>query len=221
MNQDGVIKYLITKIDNEPHIVCVSKCNFCPFFSLDEIGFECFCIREERNKPKYIDKVNCVTYANNKRFTTNEIKRPNWCSLDEFLIGDNINNYMYYRSGKHTISCEKVDNPEQLPIIFDTYLKLSKGNIVKDNKKIEKENFQLIEHKNKNICSCCGQNKEDVDRNKNMGLCKDCYQDVINNQNDELLSFIYINNFRLKRKSTYSNLNFKKILNNNFYTNIV
>lgn len=221
MNQDGVIKYLITKIDNEPHIVCVSKCNFCPFFSLDEIGFECFCIREERNKPKYIDKVNCVTYANNKRFTTNEIKRPNWCSLDEFLIGDNINNYMYYRSGKHTISCEKVDNPEQLPIIFDTYLKLSKGNIVKDNKKIEKENFQLIEHKNKNICSCCGQNKEDVDRNKNMGLCKDCYQDVINNQNDELLSFIYMNNFRLKRKSTYSNLNFKKILNNNFYTNIV
>jgi len=221
MDQQGVIKYLITKIDNEPHILCVNKCNFCPFFSLDEFGFECFCVREDKINPKLISKTNSVTYANNKRYTTHDIKRPDWCGLDEFLIGDNINNYMYYRSGNHTISCEKINNPEQLPIIFDNYLKFSKGNIVKDNKKIERENFELIKQKNKNVCSCCGLNKDNVDRNKNMGLCDDCYNDIRINYNNDKLSFIYINNFRLKRKSTYSKSTFKKIIDNNFYNGIV
>lgn len=222
MDQEGVIKYVITKIEDQPHILCISKCNFCPFFSLDTSGFDCFCHREEMDNKRLISKVNSVVYAYPLRYTTFDVKRPDWCGLDEFLIGGDVNKNMYYRTGNNTISCEKIDNPEEHPILFDTYLKYSKGKIVKDNKKIEKDNFIVIDEQNKNICSCCGSKKNDVDRNKNLGMCDECCDMVKHHSDDETMRFIYINNFRLKRKSTYSNTKFKKISDDsNFYDKIV
>jgi len=61
------------------------------------------------------------------------------------------------------------------------------------------------------ICSCCGEDKKEVDRSVNFGMCNECF---VKNDNNKLFKYkSYINNFRLKRKSNWIDDNFK-IINN-------
>lgn len=46
-------------------------------------------------------------------------------------------------------------------------------------------------------CSLCGEEKTEITRNKNIGMCDECFN--INKDNDEQIKIAFINNFRLKR----------------------
>lgn len=219
MEQLNDIKYVITKINDKPHILYVSKCNFCPFISLNREDFNCYCLKGKSN-PRFISKTNSITYSENEVYTTSYIKKPNWCELDDFLTSINKPQYVYYIYN-NKFCCDNIDVIDNLPIIFDDCVKFSKGKIVKNLKKTKNEKYDFIIQNNKNICSCCGINKDTVDRYKNMGLCDECHDKIKNKKDINMLNFIYLNNFRLKRKSTYSKSTFKKIMNKNFYNGLV
>jgi len=46
-------------------------------------------------------------------------------------------------------------------------------------------------------CSLCGEEKESVKRDKNLGMCSECFE--INKEDDSKIKIAYMNNFRLKR----------------------
>ncbi|MFW6272832.1 MAG: hypothetical protein ACOC2U_03535, partial [bacterium] len=49
-------------------------------------------------------------------------------------------------------------------------------------------------------CSHCGEKYISIDRKKNIGMCEKCWNLYKENKDEKYFS--YINNFRLKRKST-------------------
>ena len=59
------------------------------------------------------------------------------------------------------------------------------------------------------ICSCCGERKEDVNRISNNGMCNDCYEQSKTDFNT--LCNSKINNFRLKRDKDFLEKDYKKI----------
>lgn len=59
------------------------------------------------------------------------------------------------------------------------------------------------------ICSCCGERKEDVNRIINNGMCNGCYEQSKTNFNTVYNS--KINNFRLKRNKDFLEKDYKKI----------
>ena len=59
-------------------------------------------------------------------------------------------------------------------------------------------------------CSCCGKMYKSVERDKNDGMCETCIENFSNNE--EKLQFAKMNNFRLKRKSEFSEKKFKIIV---------
>jgi len=59
------------------------------------------------------------------------------------------------------------------------------------------------------ICSCCGERKESVDRTVNNGMCTECYDN--NKTNEDIEYNSVINNFRLKRKVSFESKIFKRV----------
>lgn len=59
------------------------------------------------------------------------------------------------------------------------------------------------------VCSCCGEIKEEVNRIVNNGMCNQCYEFTKTDFN--LIRNSMINNFRLKRNKNFIEKDFKKI----------
>ena len=80
-----------------------------------------------------------------------------------------------------------------------------KNNYAPKESKIKKINS---DYQKLDTCSCCGERKEKVDRNKNIGMCPDCWDK--NKNNKKMKNFSFINNFRLKRNKKWVDEKFKK-----------
>lgn len=80
---------------------------------------------------------------------------------------------------------------------------------------INKEKSVIVNHTQLNnymvnqICSCCGERKEDVNRMTNNGMCYECYEKV--KTDNKLLFNSIINNFRIKRNKDFTIKNYKKV----------
>lgn len=208
-------KYIITEVDDQPTVVSMSKCNMCPFFSLPSGSFSCYCTKRESatNPAKLVETVNAITITDGFRYVLQDIKQPKWCELSILQLDTDLDNYMYYKAVGN-VAGRHVQDPGSLDLILDTAIKYSKNKLVKDNKiKVAKSSDTPPQIDNQKICSCCGKKKDDVIRSKNNGMCDDCWEEISTFDENKINS-IYINNFRLKRKSTYSDSQFKKIINN-------
>ena len=60
-----------------------------------------------------------------------------------------------------------------------------------------------------NLCSICGEEDETVKRNKNIGMCDDCWDSYKDDEEKKKQAFI--NNFRMKRNMDFPKESFKMI----------
>ena len=206
------LKFIGTKIDNNNCIMSMTTCNLCPFFDINPKTKKSFCSKEKTIK-KLIVPTYSFLYRDGYYYPLLDIYIPEWCELDKFST-DVLSHkeIIYLKSGE--VTHDIIDSFNGFDIISHRLVKYNGCKLVTDPKKIVNGyNYQYVPLEDiKNYCSFCGQDKSDVDRLKNFGMCESCIELT---KNDEIkLNQAYINNFRLKRKSTYSEFNFKKVCSN-------
>lgn len=210
----SVKKYISTKVDGEVVTLCLSKCNLCPFMSLDVKSKTAYCVKNSINTTlpkKFIKTIYSYMYMDGYHYSLMDIDLPTWCTLPEDFF-ECIKDKLYYTKVKDQIKCEVFEDSVSRQIINDNNIKYIKDTLVTDNSSFAK-NMTTTKYeppKPTNTCSVCGDDKEEVDRTKNMGMCDDCWKQY--QFDDEKNNFAYINNFRLKRKAKFSSNNFKKIV---------
>jgi hypothetical protein len=220
---DNNYRYIFTKVDNRPQFVITDICNHCPFL-ISESGYDAKCskyVNPKTNSNK-IQMVYGYMYrttptGKTKLETLTNINIPSWCDLPNHISKVTPkNNINYIKNGKL-----KTDSGESyaltVSIISGDKIEFSEEDLEslvtkKDKPKYVNYGNEVtppIKTKNTEICSLCGEDKEGVDRNKKRGMCKTCYSE--NKKNKKKLYSAYINNFRLKRRETWKNQDFKKI----------
>lgn len=190
---DNVAVYYNNKEYVFEHIDIPSWCGLSK--SLDEIA--------HGNGKLYITDNNSKVYILNKDadFINKEIK---------FLLPKRTFDIYKY---KDIITCELLADdisyvlnykPQSIEEIINNM------NIIDNNsEEIEiKEETEETEIK-LNICSNCGEKKQNINRNINFGMCEECWINNSNNENVKKKSFI--NNFRLKRNYEYSDKQYKLV----------
>lgn len=212
------IRYIVTKVDKKDCILCQRTCNFCPYFDLDPHSKTTYC--RNFDYKRFIKLVYSYNYVNGYFFPLTDIPIPDFCTLNRYITELSPNTK--FKSSDNSIVVESIQSIKDFEIVTDKSIKYVDFKLVTDLKIPYVEEYfpnqsgeyapyvaptQVI----KNICSCCGDDKKEVDRNKQMGMCDECFSNMPKKRNKDKLNFVYINNFRLKRKSTYSDTKFKRI----------
>jgi hypothetical protein len=219
------VRYVKTKIDDKNCILHQINCNFCPFMIFDKINVAAKC-QKFKDLDKYNDFISKINgYSVNEKgnaqpFTKIDI--PNWCQLAGTIESVQNDRWVYTKSKLIQYKTEYNDK-SILPVISSnvviynvdgTELKIVKkfknnyeskltDNIYKSKTKPNSEYIKL------ETCSCCGKKKEKVDRDKNIGMCSECWDK--NKDDVKMKNFSYINNFRLKRSKDWVDEKFKKV----------
>lgn len=231
MSENTNIKYIGTKVNGINSIVKLNACNMCPFLKFEPHSKTAYCNNPKENNliKKPIITTHSYMYNDGYHYPLNNIQIPNWCNLYNF-VSDVIshNKITYQLSGN--IYTDTIPNFTDFNIYSDKKLKfngckLEHNAVSYNNKNTLPQCINNTNNKNSSIstpyvkkdtCSLCGEYKDNVNRSNNLGMCNDCWNkisDKKNSENDDIY-FAYINNFRLKRKSTYARSQFKKVLNN-------
>lgn len=235
----GNVRFLKTRVDGEDIYMIMNKCNLCPYLMVDKDNYRAVCGNPVKKK-EIDDTVNTdiMYYEKGDRVTVlDDCRIPDFCYLsknlkDEFDKGTlkvkkNETLYIYSseRKGNEKILSEVYVcfNEEGGFTFSDKFNKYLEAREKYNEKKLEKEKnttqnviskeTELFTHTTiiiGDICSCCGEKKESVDRNTNDGMCNECNEK--SKTNYDLVYNSYINNFRLKRKKEFIEKNFKKIL---------
>jgi len=212
-------KYIRLVVDDKDTWVSLSKCNYCPFFRFvkGELNGNCgrcskFENKENPEDPTLLDKLYgyCVHYDTTT--ASKDIPIPDWCGLSDTLVKDDIIVYQLTNEYSKELTVVTTDNYNELPLISDINLRYTKGYKLMYQKTynsgytapVSRYSPSYVEKK---ICSCCGQDKTDVSRTVNLGMCSDCWK--LYEGDTEKKKFAKINNFRLKRKSDFSEKTFK------------
>jgi hypothetical protein len=200
------IRYIRTRIDDKPAKLLLNKCNFCPYFRFDKSDYICKCTKFTNDKnysSNEIEKKYVFDFYGNITLPFLPIDIPDWCKLadndtneDDYFLTVLKDNYMLLK-----YVCTSVS----LDIIND-------NNITYKDGKLSTKSRSYYNYSNLEICSICGENKDTVKRKENLGVCEKCLE--IYKDNESMKYFAYVNNFRLKRKSTFNKNNFK-IINKN------
>lgn len=211
-------KYIKTKVNDRNVILQFNNCNICPLMKFDKNNLNVVCSFCENKK---IESVNGYSVHKGVSVPFNKVNIPKWCHLPSNIIESQNSNYVY---SKYTIDKYYIQFDEKvLPIINNNVVELDHTHY---RIKIKNEYKQIIDKyifndenndENKKIkkdiilnkCSCCGQNKEKINRYENLGMCDECWE---KNKKDNFTKyFSYINNFRLKRNKDWIDKNFNKI----------
>lgn len=222
------IKYIGTKIDNKSAIMGLSTCNMCPFLYFESHSKSAFCKnpREEHLTKKHIMVCYSYMYNDGYHYPLNEVSIPDWCQLSNMVVDIlGAKKISYQDSGD--VHTDTITSFGEFHIYADKKLKFKgcklETKFAPDNKDNTTTQKSLPERTTysapipvvkKEVCSLCGESKEDVDRTKKLGMCEKCWKKISKKKDNDKIYFAYMNNFRLKRKSTYSESDFKKIVNN-------
>lgn len=226
-------KCIGTKVDGKNAIMRLNTCNMCPFLTFDPFIKTAFCRnpKEDHLTKKVITISYAYMYNDGYHFPLNDVFIPDWCQLSDLTADVIAYKKISYQEGGNVYT-DTIQNFTEFHIYSDKNLKfngckletrVSSSNQQKslpqstsniDSSDITRFSYSSTPYVKKDTCSSCGEYKEEVDRNKNLGMCNDCWDKISNKKHNNELYFAYINNFRLKRKSTYSKSEFKKVLNN-------
>lgn len=221
-------RYIKTEIDGSASILKINSCNLCPFFMYMKSEGNTRCAKYF--SPSSKSNITCpniysYTISNNNAFPIQSIDIPVWCGLHKTKETVKEDKNLYIRNGQNrymeiptddknlvTLSSLFVDydkNLNKLVYVTDTPNTPYKY-LMNEEKETSLPPFDVTDsYKVKRECSCCGDNKEDIDRTKNLGMCTTCWEQY--KDNEEYKYFAFINNFRLKRKSTWTDVISKKI----------
>jgi len=210
------IRYIVTKVDDNNCILCQRTCNFCPYLDIDPHTKTTYC--RNFDYKRFIKLIYSYNYVNGYFFPLTDIPIPDFCTLNRFITDLSPNTK--YKLPSNNIVIESISTIKDYEVITDKSVKYIDHKLVTDLKRPYVEEYfpnqngdyePYVAPKPKNICSCCGEDKDEVDRSKQMGMCDDCWSIISKKKNKDKLNFIYINNFRLKRKASYSDTKFKRI----------
>ena len=220
MNKNA--RYIKTYIDNRPGLLRLTSCNLCPFLSFDKKNRMVRCSRftyNIKNSPDLFSNIidtsiNAYSISGNICLPLTDINIPDWCKLAKDSLDGQNGVYLYYKDDSN--NTQVVNNIiTTLPITSSTLAyhdrKLTKL-ITKDIKTVPAlpaNTFPPYRKPFLNKCSCCGEEKEKIDRNKNIGMCDSCWDKYKDDEKSKYFSFV--NNFRLKRNSTWIDKIDKKI----------
>lgn len=232
------IRFIKTKVGDDGVYLILTKCDNCPYIAKDVFASKVRCGHSfgSKNRDNVILNDAEFIIKNNNIENKSDVQIPEWCSLcdrmkdemDKKLIRYKSDGVIYsllsfFRKGVDKILPDiyvtRKNRSDELEYNEDGKFFLENQVKLKENENVIIKPLQTFEHNSvvvnntiqKNICSCCGEGKEEVDRYINDGICNDCL-DII--KNDKKVKYrSYINNFRLKRKSTWSKNNFE-IINN-------
>lgn len=231
------IRFIKTKVSDDNVYLLLTKCDYCPYFCKDKYISKVRC-GKSFNSPNgdnvITSNVRFMIMDNNLVVEDSDTIIPHWCTLSDKMKTEMDSKMIRYKSRGFIYEMLSFFIKGEDKIIPDMYVKHKYGSdeleyneggkLYLQNQVINQpiksntvspvystpRTFQTYTPPIiKNICSCCGEDKEDVKRNINNGICSDCF---IKN-NNTLKYNSYINNFRLKRKSDWSKDNFK-IINN-------
>jgi len=191
-------KYISTFVDDKPTCLKLNSCNLCPYLKIDAINKKSYCLKNSNT----ISKLRSYTYEYGYHRPILKIDIPIWCHLSSDFFNCLTEKYVYFYKYGEVVKKEIVCINKNF--LNDIDVKYSINRLIRK----KSNNTDIINNiiETNNTCSCCGKSKNNVNRDINMGMCKDC-NDVFTNDKKY---FIYINNFRLKRKSEYLNKKFKK-----------
>lgn len=213
------LKYIGSKVDDKPGVLCLGTCNMCPYLHIEPHSKTTFCKnpKEPDLVKKFINSLYSYTYIDGYYFPLVDIPIPEWCQLDD-IVSDVImrKKITYKKSGD--IHVESIESFGAMDFFSYKNVKYNGSKLVLNIKYIrDRENEYKPQYAAPipiKPCSFCGEDKSEVDRTKNLGMCNDCWDRLSKKNDNDKVYFAYMNNFRLKRKAPYSDLKFKKISNN-------
>lgn len=225
------IKYIYTKIDGMPKFLIMDKCNFCPFLINDHINSTTLCgkytdVKSKSKEKNYLAKIHGYVIRKtpyNRREPITDIKIPNWCELPRVVTKVKTDEIFYYKKNgiltqessikyANTISVVSSKNIRTSSIDGESLLTkpISSGSgrpygYTPGTSGSKPKVTVIID----NTCSVCGKAKDTVNRSKNNGTCSECWENI--KDTPDMVYKSYINNFRLKRKKSWVDKEFKKV----------
>jgi len=223
-------RYIKTEIDGTISILKMNTCNLCPFLMYITQVNKTTCAKyysPSNNSNITCSNVYSYTISDKNKLPIQSIDIPSWCQLGKDIKTVHIEKEYYIKNGQNKNMAIPISNDQKLSIISSLFVDydrtLSKLVYCNNNpntpykylKDDEKMSTALVVQKPiketvKIECSCCGENKENIDRTKNNGMCNVCWEKYKNNE--ELKYFAFINNFRLKRKKNWTDEIHKKVV---------
>ena len=230
-------RYLFTKIDEKPHFLIMSKCNFCPFmindFKNGDTKCGKFCNPTSKHEHKHF--LQTVYGYMQKGYGTMDMEVlttigiPTWCNLPNHLtkISPNdaihtiVNGKLYSESGQNYANTVQIISDDEVMFSkedFETLVLVPKGKKIitygKDGRRFPATSTSSIETtpepiKGINVCSFCGEDKENVNRDDHIGMCDGCWDKYKFSHPKRRIS--KINNFRLKRRESWEDKEYKMV----------
>lgn len=216
-------RYIYTKVDKIPQFLVLEKCNLCPFLINNFKGGEALCAKYINTKPVIGKRDNFITTvhgyiqrkANSQKLDIfSDIYIPDWCELPNHLTKISVNDVittikngnLYMESGQNYSNMVRVIDSSFVKYDDDNENLISK---TEESTYINHNNSTPTSYKNKCVCSFCGEEKEDVNRNDHIGMCDVCWGKFKFSHPKRYNA--KINNFRLKRKEDWKDKDYKKI----------
>ena len=229
-------RYVFTKIDKKPQFLIMSKCNFCPFMINDFKNGDAKCAKFINPKPKqhfsrnflqtvygYIQK----GYDSREMEILTKIDIPTWCQLPDHMtkispndaIHSISNGKIFIESGQNYANTIQIISDDEVIISKVDYesliLKPKEDKFIKygRGKKSNVTDVTIIGETKveTDVCSFCGEDKENIDRYNHLGMCGDCWSKNKFSHPKRYVS--KINNFRLKRKMNWTDDEYKLVKN--------
>ena len=208
-------RYIKTKVDGQAKTLHMCSCNLCPLLLFNKNNRIASCDRFFSESLDNIVDINIYSYSiiGSNYLPLKEINIPKWCDLPDNILTISREENTYVRNGQ--------DQYIKIPSVFGSASVISSLYVEYDkemknlvNKYTKNFNLKALQEKYNtplpsNRCSCCGLLKDNVDRHKNYGMCSECWKNY--STNEKMKQFAYINNFRLKRNSTWTDEIIKKI----------
>ena len=223
---DSKYRYLYTKIDEKAQFLVMKKCNLCPFLINEFDKGEAHCAKHINAKSSFKDKnfISKVSgYRQRRAGSTkmdilSDVDIPFWCNLPNHLAKMSPNDNIYsIKDGKLFIeSGQNYANTVQ--IIDSVFVKYDeKHQALISKPKEEKKAVIRTPYKNTTnwkpkhltVCSSCGEVKDEIDRDIHIGMCDECWGK--NKFSHPKRHHSRINNFRLKRRETWVDEEFKTV----------
>ena len=211
-------RYVKTKVEGSSRLLHMNTCNLCPLlqFDADSKIARCAKYSSETVFGHDIDyDVWSYSVVSNRSVPIKHIEIPEWCGLPSDILLINKDGNMYVKNGNMYDTIPGIyGNLVTTSTLYVDYDKKLERLIYNSTKNLNLKNIKALPEKTKtytslSTCSCCGELVEDVDRNKNFGMCPKCWEQ--NKDNEKMKQFAFVNNFRLKRSANWTDEMYKKI----------
>ena len=208
----------------------INGCDSCPMMKFDLKDSMARCkLYESPNGDDVVDVF--VINSCEEGIVYDKIEIPNWCHLNKSLEELSLSSTVYRPFLNSVLlsimSEDEIKNLNSFVIDIEHFK--NKGDkcitdymlqfVDRTTSKWDKMYDQMGESirnyvidnapKKVNICSYCGEDDENIDRNVNFGMCDCCWE--IHKSDKEIIFKSYINNFRLKRNKSILNKDVKII----------